>query len=396
MPRLDYASLLATALALVLAQCLSPSRALAQEPPVQEAVPQEARQQVATPPTAAQLARWIEELAADKFIVREDATLALVEAGLAAVEPLAKALPRADLETATRGIHVLRELALSGDDGAEDAARGALEALAAGDSRSASSQAAGTLARLDEIRQQRAIDSLERLGAEVGYSLQAQVGLRIESDVTSVRIGPSFRGTDKDLAQLRWLGNVQSLTLEGERITDDSLRGLAGMKSLVGLSLKRAKITHQALAGVGELEQLRVVEVFYSPVGDEALGLLKQLKNPDLVKLYGTKMSKQTVEELQLALPGAKVDARSGGFLGVGCQAHPLGCGVSIVHPGSAADKAGIQPGDVITRYEDRKVQDFEELTQLIGQNVPDDTVTLQIWREGETFTKEVKLGEWE
>jgi hypothetical protein len=348
------------------------------------------------PPSRQQIDGWIAELASDTFIVREDATAALIAAGPAAIEPLAEALLRADLETATRGIFVLRELALSGDESGEDAARQALEAVSASKAKAAASQATATLARLDEVRQKRAMDALERLGAEVEYAVQAQIGLRIESDVTTVHIGPTFRGADKDLEQLRWLKNVKVLTLEGERIGNDSLKGLSGMVNLMGLKLKRANVTHEGLAQIRGLEKLTAAEIFYTPVGDAALPHLQQLKTADVVKLYGTKISKKSAEDLQLALAGVKVDHRNGGFLGVGCQAHPLGCGVSIVHPGSAANVADIRAGDVIIRYEDKKVEEFEQLTELIGQNVPGDTVKLQIWREGESFTKEVKLGEWE
>jgi LacI family transcriptional regulator len=44
----------------------------------------------------------------------------------------------------------------------------------------------------------------------------------------------------------------------------------------------------------------------------------------------------------------------------------------------------------------DRKVEGFEQLTEMIGENVVGDSVTLHIWRDGESFTQPIKLGEWD
>lgn len=357
--------------------------------------------EIAAPPQRAapspqQIRRWIDELAADSFITREDATQELVRSGEAVIEPLSEALADADAETALRGIYILRELALAGDEQVEAAARDALVLVAHGPSRSAAAKATATVDRLNEIRQERVLAALEKLGAEIQTDAQIPINLQIEIVATHVVIGPEFRGTDKDLEQLRWLVNVEALTLEGERITNDSVRGVAGMKSLRSLAIKRAKITDEALASAADLPNLAEVDVFYSPVGDGALPHLKHFKTAAAVKLYGTKFTSKAAEELQLALVGTRVDVRRGAFLGIGCAGHPLGCSVTQVHTGSAADRADIRPGDVVTRYGERKVEGFEQLTQMIGENVAGDSVTLHLWRDGESLTKEVKLGEWD
>jgi hypothetical protein len=346
--------------------------------------------------TPGQIGRWIDELASESFVTREDATQALIGAGEAVIEPLTAALADADAETAVRGVFVLRELALSGDEALETKARDALVLIAHGRSRSAASKATATVARIDEVRQERALAALDRLGADVQHDAQIQIDLRIEFVRTWVYIGADFRGTDEDLKQLRWLGNVQALTLEGERITNNSLPGVAGMKELMKLEIKRAKVTHVGLAAAADLPKLAELDVFYTPIDDGAVPHLQRMKTAEVLKLYGTKMTSKAAEKLQLALAGTRVDLRQGAFLGIGCGPHELGCIVTQVRIGTAAAEADLRPGDVITHYSDRKVEDFEQLTQMIGENVPGDSVMLSVWRDGGKLTKKVKLGEWE
>ena len=62
----------------------------------------------------------------------------------------------------------------------------------------------------------------------------------------------------------------------------------------------------------------------------------------------------------------------------------------------SAAASAGLQPGDVIVKYEGHPVRDFPSLVRLISQNNPGDTVTVQILRDSDTLLKQVTFGEWE
>jgi len=47
------------------------------------------------------------------------------------------------------------------------------------------------------------------------------------------------------------------------------------------------------------------------------------------------------------------------------------GAVVSQVEPGSAAEKAGIQPGDVILKFDGREVTDSSTLPRLVGSVKP-------------------------
>jgi membrane-associated protease RseP (regulator of RpoE activity) len=68
---------------------------------------------------------------------------------------------------------------------------------------------------------------------------------------------------------------------------------------------------------------------------------------------------------------------------------------VTEVTPGSPADDAGIQPGDVIGAVNGQEIGPDASLADLIGQHEPGDQVTLEIQRPGEgTRQVRVKLGE--
>jgi serine protease Do len=69
------------------------------------------------------------------------------------------------------------------------------------------------------------------------------------------------------------------------------------------------------------------------------------------------------------------------------------GAVVRQVLPGSPAAVAGIQSGDIITRINDRNIDEPEKLNFLIGQHKPGEKVTVTIWRNGQIRTLDVTLG---
>lgn len=67
---------------------------------------------------------------------------------------------------------------------------------------------------------------------------------------------------------------------------------------------------------------------------------------------------------------------------------------VANVEPGSAADKAGLKPGDVVLGVDGTKVGDSGDLPRLIGDRRPGSTVKLEIWRDGKSRSVTATLGE--
>ncbi|HSH27636.1 MAG TPA: Do family serine endopeptidase, partial [Wenzhouxiangella sp.] len=96
------------------------------------------------------------------------------------------------------------------------------------------------------------------------------------------------------------------------------------------------------------------------------------------------------------------------GFLGVQLQAvsreqadalgleRPAGALINRVEPGSPAEKAGIEVGDVILEFNGTPIDQHSELPPLVGMQRPGSDAEMTIWRWGERQTIDVTLGERE
>ncbi len=72
----------------------------------------------------------------------------------------------------------------------------------------------------------------------------------------------------------------------------------------------------------------------------------------------------------------------------------PQGAYVQSVTQGSAAEQAGIQPGDIITQIDGQRLGDNNtELSGVISKKKPGDNVTMTFWRDGKTQDVKVTLG---
>ncbi|WP_394792529.1 DegQ family serine endoprotease [Rhodoferax sp.] len=72
----------------------------------------------------------------------------------------------------------------------------------------------------------------------------------------------------------------------------------------------------------------------------------------------------------------------------------PEGALVSSVEKSGPADKAGLQPGDVIRAVDGHAVVSSGDLPAAISLAAPGDKVRLDVWRKGESKTIEAKLGD--
>ena len=66
---------------------------------------------------------------------------------------------------------------------------------------------------------------------------------------------------------------------------------------------------------------------------------------------------------------------------------------VSSVAPGSAAERAGLQPGDIILKYDGKPVGAAGELSAMVGLATPGDKAKLEFLRKGETREVTATLG---
>ncbi|MGL5809816.1 MAG: S1C family serine protease [Nocardioides sp.] len=69
------------------------------------------------------------------------------------------------------------------------------------------------------------------------------------------------------------------------------------------------------------------------------------------------------------------------------------GAQIADITKGSAAESAGLEPGDVITKVDDRLIVDAESLVATTRSYRPGDTVQVTYVRSGDTTTTTLKLG---
>jgi len=72
----------------------------------------------------------------------------------------------------------------------------------------------------------------------------------------------------------------------------------------------------------------------------------------------------------------------------------PNGALVANVESGSPAEKAGLQPGDVVLGVNGQKVDNSADLPRIIGDQKPGSVVRLSIWRDRKARELSVTLGE--
>jgi serine protease Do len=96
----------------------------------------------------------------------------------------------------------------------------------------------------------------------------------------------------------------------------------------------------------------------------------------------------------------------SRGRLGIGIQevskeladsfglGKPQGALVASVEKGTAADKAGIEVGDIILKFDGKSVAESSDLPRMVGATRPGSKVVVQLWRKGASRELSVTVGE--
>ncbi len=74
----------------------------------------------------------------------------------------------------------------------------------------------------------------------------------------------------------------------------------------------------------------------------------------------------------------------------------PVGALVRSVEPGGPAEKAGLEPGDIITRVDGKAVERSTDLPRFIGAIKPGARTTLQVFRRGQSRDLPLTVAEFE
>jgi serine protease Do len=71
----------------------------------------------------------------------------------------------------------------------------------------------------------------------------------------------------------------------------------------------------------------------------------------------------------------------------------PVGAVISFIHEDSPAEDAGLEIGDIVTRFGGQRVYSFSDLVNVVQLRQPGERVDVDLIRDGEPTTVEVRIG---
>jgi len=290
---------------------------------------------------AADFDALVEQLDSNRYLERERATQALIEAGSAALDPLLEAANGVRPEVSDRAVWVLKRLSESPD---RDLGLAALNRLVELKNRpGVVAEASLARGRIHEIACQ---ETLGKLGARlivVDTISPEQVPVRM----VQVELTADWRGRATDLECLEKLGDHRYFRIEG------------------------------------------------AAVGDAEIKIFERMDGLALLQIWKTKVSPTAVDAIKDAQPQAVVYVRRNALLGIGGATHAKGVLVTESRPNTGASNAGILKDDVITMLDGKPVKDFDRLTARIAQYEPGQQIEVKLLRGDEEMTKQVTLSDW-
>ena len=69
---------------------------------------------------------------------------------------------------------------------------------------------------------------------------------------------------------------------------------------------------------------------------------------------------------------------------------------VARVEKGSAAEKAGVEAGDIILKFNSQSIEKLSELPRLVGDSIPGTKVSLTVLRKGKSLVLPVTISKAE
>ncbi len=286
-------------------------------------------------PSAQEISEWVAALDDDRYATRLEATHRLMEAGTAALEPIVAVAMNGGPEAATRALIILESLYRKSFDTIDpeaDKIEQALERLTESPNQVTASRAADVLEWNFDVREERALANIRRLGGV----------LRYESD-RDVNVPPAVAR----------FGQMKSIILTADWKGGDD--GLRFVKRLTGLrSIYRIPGGHVSDKGIHEL-QAALPDLQVEVRGPTYLGIKAQ---PELVN--------------------GEMKWR-----------------IDDVERGSSAESGGILVGDVVVRFAGKDVQDFAALIELIKLTKVDEELEVVVQRGGERKTLKLVMQGW-
>jgi len=126
----------------------------------------------------------------------------------------------------------------------------------------------------------------------VGMTVYNRAG-RVE-----VVLVPEKAATDENLARLKDLRNISTLSITGAGVTDAGLEHLAGLTTLQSLNIYDASATGSGLAHLRNITGLKRLELVRTKLTDEGAANLRWFPNLDTLKLSNSNITSAAVESI--------------------------------------------------------------------------------------------------
>lgn len=440
-------------------------------------------------PSPAEIARWVQDLDADAYPVREAATAKLVGAGTAAVEPLAAAVLSESAEVAWRAGTSLQRIAVHGDEATLDQVSAALQKLSA--KRPALTKLVGEIkVKQQKYRHKRAVAKVRALGGglsgnweEEGLALAGDEfpvagGLEVvDFDVAPAAIvveeveavpaaddpfaepkeeeAPPVRGIFGVIARLFAPGApadpipvlpdeppapapaielvpvpaaepipgfaIPALPADPEPAPADvpvaaeveefeavavadaiAIEAFAGplmidefggeMEAYAELVLNKSfRGTDADLAVLKDIPEIYSLSIQGAKLTDKSLLHIAELKRLTTLNVRETPFTSAALRKLRQQRPELSIVCRSTAMLGINAGLEGPCILSSVFHRSGAAD-AGLTDGDEIIEVDGQKVRDFSDLTIAVYPHKPGDKLNVKYRRQGAEKTVEVVL----
>tara|TARA_R100000781_G_C4074398_1_gene125589 strand:+ start:258 stop:1112 length:855 start_codon:yes stop_codon:yes gene_type:complete len=176
--------------------------------------------------------------------------------------------------------------------------------------------------------------------------------------------------------QLPTLEEVRQIHFQKYPVTDQTIANLSRYPELQALSMQSAEVSTTVL--------------------DNIFDDLPELTGLTIINCKN--ITPEWIEKSQLANPSVSINFRGTAYLGISANImnpDEEGCVVMYVQSGSAAEKGGMLPGDIIIGIEDSEVSSFTDLVMELARYSPDDQVTIQVNRQEEEIPMVCKLDAW-
>src|SRR5262249_29042436 len=109
------------------------------------------------------------------------------------------------------------------------------------------------------------------------------------------------------------------------------------------------------LKPLSQLKQQRYFRLDGAPVNDDVAKIFADKEKLSVLQFFDTKVTPDAVDAIKEKHPDAIVYVRNQALLGISAENHAAGVRVTLVQPGSAAEKAGVKLGDVIATIDGHK-----------------------------------------